>query len=121
MTNSIARSATSEPTVCAVCRRHALWIGYAPKQRREIIWLCDDNECHAAAKGVYRMPSDWLDEFEIGAVLEAGGAAGTYLEKIGKTDLATLSPDEWRTFLQCIVVGYERALRRKILNNEAPF
>jgi hypothetical protein len=67
------------------------------------------------------MPSDWLDAFEIGAALEAGSQAGAYLEEIGKTDLAALSPDEWRSFLRRIVVGYEHALRRKILNNKAPF
>jgi hypothetical protein len=119
--SSVARFATREPTVCAVCRRHAMWIGYAPKQRAEVIWLCDDNGCHAAAKRIYKMPNETLDAFEIGAVLEAGTQAGSYLEEIGKTDLAALDAGEWRSFLRRIVVGYERALRRKILNNEAPF
>jgi hypothetical protein len=119
--NNIARFATKEPTACAVCRRRAMAIGYAPKQRSEVIWLCDDNGCHAAAKAIYKMPSDWLDAYEIGAMLEAGNLAGAYLDEIGKTDMAALTPDEWRSFLHRIVVGYERALRRKILNNEAPF
>jgi hypothetical protein len=119
--SNIARFATTEPTVCAVCRRRAMAIGYAPKQRAEVIWLCDDHGCHAAAKGLYKMPTETLDAFEIGAVLEAGTQAGSYLEEIGKTDLAALDASEWRNFLRRIIVGYERALRRKILDNEAPF
>ena len=48
MTAHIAqRFATKEPTVCAVCRRHAVWIGYHTGQRKPIVWLCDDNDCHA--------------------------------------------------------------------------
>jgi hypothetical protein len=122
MSNIVARFATTEPTACAVCRRHAIWVGYTPKPRnREVIWLCDDNACHALARRIYTMPAATLDAFEIGAVLEAGSNAGGYLEEIGKTDLAALDANEWREFLRRIVVGYEQALRRKILANEAPF
>src|SRR5262249_53450284 len=99
-----------------------VWLGYAPKPNRtEIIWLCDDTGCHRAARQVYAMPSPVLDGYEIGAVLEAGDLAGAYLDEIGKSDLAVLTAGEWREFLSRLLVGYERALRRKILNNEAPF
>ena len=122
MSNIVARFATREPTACAVCRRHAMWVGYTPKPRdREVIWLCDDNVCHALARRIYTMPAATLDAFEIGAVLEAGSSAGGYLDEIGKSDLAVLDANEWREFLRRIVVGYEQALRRKILANEAPF
>jgi hypothetical protein len=47
--------------------------------------------------------------------------AGAYLDEIGKTDIAMLSGDEWREFLRRIIVGFEQAMRRKILENEAPF
>jgi hypothetical protein len=112
--------ATKDPAVCAVCRRHAVALGYAPK-RLPLIWLCDNAGCHAAAKEVYRMPNAMLDDYEIGAVLEAGRDAGAYLDEIGKTDLAMLDPGEWREFLRLIVTGYEHALRRKILNGEPAF
>ena len=122
MSNIVARFATREPTACAVCRRHAMWVGYTPKPRvTGVIWLCDDSDCHALARRIYTMPAATLDAFEIGAVLEAGSNAGGYLEEIGKTDLAALDANEWREFLRRIVVGYEQALRRKILANEAPF
>jgi hypothetical protein len=115
------RFATKEPTACAVCHRHAVWLGYYLRHRGPVIWLCDNNDCHAAAKKVYAMPQPTLDAYEIGAVLEAGATAGDYLEEIGRTDLATLTPDQWREFLRRIVVGFEQTMRRKILNNEAPF
>jgi hypothetical protein len=62
-----------------------------------------------------------LDAYEIGAALEAGAEAGAYLEEISKTDIATLDAGEWREFLRRVLIGYELALRRKILNNEPPF
>jgi hypothetical protein len=52
---------------------------------------------------------------------QAGAEAGAYLEEISKTDIATLDAGEWREFLRRLFVGYELALRRKILNNEPPF
>lgn len=33
----------------------------------------------------------------------AGEMAGEYLEEIGKTDLADLTPEEWQTFLDVVV------------------
>jgi hypothetical protein len=128
---TVFRFATKEPTVCAVCRRHAVCLGYVPHSKRPgsrwsnpcgpTIWLCDHEGCHAAGKRVYSMPQETLDAHEIGAALEAGAEAGGYLEQIGKTDLAALSGDEWREFLRRIVVGFEQVMRRKILNGEPPF
>jgi hypothetical protein len=122
MSNVISRFATKQPTVCVVCRRHAVWLGTTPQPHRmPVIWLCDDNGCHKAAKGIFKMPSAILDAFEIGSALEAGKLAGAYLDEINKTDLAVLSKDEWREFLRRIIIGFEQTMRRKILNNEAPF
>jgi hypothetical protein len=123
MSNAVSRFATKEPAACAVCRRHAVWLGYgsSKRERPPVIWLCDDNGCHAAAKKVYAMPNEMLDAYETGSALEAGADAGGYLEGIGKTDIATLDAGEWREFLRRLLVGYELALRRKILNNESPF
>lgn len=115
------RFATKEPTACAVCHRHAVWIGYPGDVRRPIVWLCHDNNCHAAVRKVYAMPQQILDAYEIGAALEAGAAAGSYLEEIGVTDLVELDRDQWREFLRRIIVTFEQVMRRKILENEAPF
>jgi hypothetical protein len=121
MMSAIARFATPEPTVCAVCHRRAVWLGYAPNHKGPVIWLCDDSGCHAAGRKVFRMPPATLDAYEIGAALEAGTEAGTYLEEVGTTDLAQLSPDQWREFLHRLFVGFEQIMRRKILSGEAPF
>jgi len=42
------------------------------------------------------MSAEQFDEYEFGAMLEAGRSAGGYLNKIDKTDLALLSAEEWR-------------------------
>jgi hypothetical protein len=120
--NIIGRFATKQPTVCAVCRRHAAWLGTTPQPHRmPVLWLCDDSICHKAAKGLFKVPANILDAYEIGSALEAGAEAGKYLDEIKKTDLATLSGDEWREFLRRIIVGFEQTMRRKILENESPF
>ena len=59
------RFATKEPTLCAVCRRHAVWIGYHAGGQSPVIWLCDDSNCHAIAKKVYAMPQRILEAYEI--------------------------------------------------------
>jgi hypothetical protein len=120
--STISRFATKQPTVCAVCRRRAVWIGCTPAPHgRPILFLCDDSGCHRAGKGLFKMPANILDAYEIGSALEAGRLAGEYLDEINKTDLAALSGDEWREFLRRIIVGFEQIMRRKILKNEAPF
>lgn len=44
---------------------------------------------------------------ELDALMVAGQAGGEYLESIRKTDLATLSEDEWTTFLSCVIGKYQ--------------
>jgi hypothetical protein len=118
----VNRFSTVKPTCCAVCRRRATWVGYAPKPQHEpIIWLCDHAGCHRGARRIYAMPTSTLDAFEIGAALEAAAGAGAYLEKLGTTDLALLSDSEWREFLRLMFTNYEQVLRRKILGDEPPF
>ena len=67
------------------------------------------------------MSAEQFDEYELGAILEAGREAGRYLDEIGKTDLKVLDHDEWREFLFRLLTGYEQALRRKLLDNEPSF
>lgn len=39
--------------------------------------------------------------------LQAGGnVGGAYLESIGKTDLADLTPEQWAEFLSRVLAGY---------------
>ncbi len=46
------------------------------------------------------------------AAMAAGGdAAGAYLESLGQSDLARLSPAEWRQLIEIVVTGYCDTLR----------
>jgi hypothetical protein len=118
---SLSQFATEEPTLCFCCHRRAVGLAYAPSAKHPFAWLCDHPDCHAAAKGVYRMPEDRLDAFERAASLKAGDDAGAYLDRQRQTDLAKLSAQQWEEFLRLVVVGYSNELRRKLVANEAPF
>ena len=51
-------------------------------------------------------PSDTEAE----AMAHAGAMGGEYLDQLGKTDLAVLTPDEWRTFVAAVCGGYTEKL-----------
>lgn len=48
---------------------------------------------------------------ETEAMAAGGRMGGEYLESIGKSDLATLSEEEWALFLDAVVTGYCDHLR----------
>ncbi len=57
-----------------------------------------------------------------GAALELAGAqAGAYLESIQKTDLATLTEDEWGMFLQTVFTTATKELGRLVEESSLPF
>jgi hypothetical protein len=45
------------------------------------------------------------------AMQKAGNMGGEYLDSIKKTDLATLTSDEWTCFVECVCTGYTDAMR----------
>lgn len=65
------------------------------------------------------------------AMRAAGRLAGEYLDSIGKTDLATLTGEEWTNFIDAVVTGYgdrlQELIRRdlktrdRVANTGAPF
>lgn len=106
---------------CAVCRRPAVGYGYKPPNRdTAIAWVCNDPECLAIAKDSFAMKQEEFGRVENMAMTEGGNAGGAYLDSIGKTDLATLTPAEWEEFLKTVIAGYRVALKIK-LRDEAPF
>ncbi|MDR7037431.1 hypothetical protein J2X36_002178 [Methylobacterium sp. BE186] len=120
--NAVSRiKGDREPVICGVCRRRAIGLGWAGRQGHPVMWLCDSPVCGTLARSVYEMPKVALDRFEQAARDEAGDMAGAYLESIGKTDLARLTEEEWKTFLHQVLVGFEASLRRRFLENAAPF
>ena len=55
------------------------------------------------------------------AVLKGGEVAGQYLDSIGKTDLASLTPDEWLAFCTKLVGGAFLAAVGDIHDGQIPF
>jgi hypothetical protein len=109
--------------VCFVCARSAIGIGYAPPRAKsidQVAWCCDDPECIQIAKDSYMMKQLEFGRLEQLATGDAGDEGGAYLDEIGKTDLATLTPAEWHIFLERVIGGYRAALKGR-LRDEAPF
>jgi hypothetical protein len=51
---------------------------------------------------------------EVAAAIEdAAKCAGEFLDKLGKTNLATLSFDEWMAFMHCVCTEYDAAYENR--------
>ena len=109
-----------DDAICGCCGRQATGFGYSPDHRKPVIWVCDDNSCLQLAKDSYAMKQDKFSRIESLAAGKGGDEGGAFLDTIGKSDLATLSPDEWFEFCRRIVAGYRKALVAD-LKGEAPF
>jgi hypothetical protein len=75
-------------------------------------------ECGAlfiAAKGQPKM-----EQFEREAIMSGGAKAGAYLDSIGKSDLATMTREEWATFCETLWREACDALRKRA-EDEIPF
>lgn len=59
-------------------------------------------------------------DLEIEALYGASNFAGEYLESIGKTDLASLSEDEWMTLMEATVTGYQEKLQNLVAGRTEP-
>lgn len=47
-----------------------------------------------------------LSDKEIASILAVGPRAGAHLEALGKTDLATMTEEEWMGFIEAVVMAY---------------
>lgn len=108
--------------LCAACRRPTIGLAVIPKGRRNapLAWVCNDPECIQIARNTYDMKQIEFHRIDELATQDGGNEAGAYLDKIGKTDLAQLSEQEWQEFCRAMVGGYRTALKTK-LQHEAPF
>jgi hypothetical protein len=104
-----------QPLSCAVCDAETgpVRVGkYA---------VCNDPRCAEVAKvWLDREPSGFT-HWESDAVKAGGRAAGAYLVKIGKTGMATLTPDQWKEFCRVMVSEYRIELRRQAALQAPPF
>ena len=65
---------------------------------------------------VVKMVDD-LSKAEIAAIMATGPKAGDYLDRLGKTDLATMNEAEWLGFIEAVVIAY----RDEMAVKHAPF
>lgn len=105
---------------CFICKRRHSNLGVAPHQRAPIKWFCDAHLGNTNLQKAYHMPRKTLDDFERRALEDGGNAGGAYLDEIGKTDLASLSEEEWSRFLSKVLVGYADSMR-EMVSREIPY
>ena len=113
--------ADPDPILCGVCRRRATGLGYMPRNRDPVVWLCDDPVCLSLGRSVYHMSQPMLDAIEARARNDALSALGAYLDSIGTTDLAALTPDQFFEVGSIFVREFADAMRRHIGEQAAPF
>ena len=104
--NALAKYRGSEH-LCAVCNRQAnQGIGVGAGRRVPMMWVCSQ-KCRSVALNTHgHLLSDDLAYYERLARETGGVVAGRYLDELGKHDLRTLTPDEWRAFLHTIFDTY---------------
>jgi hypothetical protein len=106
------------PAECLVCKRHAIGIGLGnDRTLSRPQWLCA--ECAIMCDQIRNVKR--LDMYELSALDAAGAQAGSYLDTIGKSDLATLNELEWREFLKRVVLSFGNSIRKQIREHKAPF
>lgn len=54
-----------------------------------------------------------ISSVEIDAIIATSDLAGEHLDKLGKTDLATMSRDEWLGFIEIVVMGYADQMAKR--------
>lgn len=84
--------------------RHARRLGHD----YPVEWFCSIS-CMDGREKMKDATKDELSAIEVG-----GQCGGEYLDEIGKTDLAKLTPYEWKTFCRSIVSGYIADMQKRI-------
>ncbi len=62
-----------------------------------------------------------LAPIEAEAIMAASEAIGTHLEKLGKTDMATMTAEEWLDFLAAAYSSIGDQVRERLASGEVPF
>lgn len=72
----------------------------------------------ATSKG--KPPMD-LAPVEADAIMAASEAVGAHLETLGKTDMATMTEEEWLDFLAAAYSAITGEVRERLATGEVPF
>lgn len=101
---------------CWLCRRRDDGVGGFVSDHKvqvKAIWSCLPH-IHLLPKARYMPQKDW-DHLENEAVMNgASDAAGKYLDRIGKENLAQLQPHEWFEFLRATIDGFGSDLAERL-------
>jgi hypothetical protein len=98
--------------ICAACCREARGFGYDPLLARRLHGRAAV-ACSMQCLGIVARANGMIDPTrnERAAMQAGGDLGGQYLDSIGKTDLSSLTPLEWRTFVEAVVTGFCDYLR----------
>lgn len=111
----------ADPADCFICRRRAEALGLGPPNHdrwaKNPRWVCEDCIPQGREARIVRN----FDPYELRARTDAGEKAGAYLDALGKTDLATLTAEEWQKFLTTVIHEFGQSLRTQIAELRAPF
>jgi hypothetical protein len=110
-------------STCFICGDPAAGLGFCSSDdfKARPKWLCDDPLCLGSARKAYDMPSQHRTAHAKEARDKGGEAAGGFLEEIGKTDIGTLTLEEWQEFLDRFVRARADHLRRLAAEYAPPF
>jgi hypothetical protein len=106
---------------CAVCGRAQRGFGWTNRARNNPIELgacsmrCLDIIATRGGK-MYK-----LNHFESKALDAASDKAGAFLEGVGKSDLATMTAEEWRELLATVFVAATAEIQRLTDEDAVPF
>lgn len=106
--------------VC-VCHREPRGLGFKVG-KSDYTWFCSrqclDGWKRMTDRGKKKMD---LTRDEVTAIQFAAEQAGQYLDSIGKTDLATMTADEWMTLNETVFMSASWKLSEIISIKEVPF
>ncbi|RYU56296.1 hypothetical protein EWI61_14560 [Methylolobus aquaticus] len=97
--------------ICAICRRDARGFGFEPRLigvPAPAVKLCS-RTCQNITTRLKGMINPNIHERS--ALLDASAAGGTYVESLGRTDLATWTPEEWATLIDVVITRFQDSLR----------
>ena len=70
---------------------------------------------------IYRGNVPELTPEEIDAIMVAANDGGEYLDTLGKTDLATMTEQEWLEFMECVCIAYAETIKKRLASDEIPY
>lgn len=105
------------PYPCGLCHRASTGFAFSAPGARPASFcsmLCSEVWMVAHRRKIE------LTRDEAAAALAGGKAAGTFLEQLGRTDMAQLTREEWGEFCSRLARGYFEELQRQA-DAQAPF